>query len=496
MSTLLLAILVLALLFIVVIQISKTSDLIGSLKKDNDKDNHSKGALYLSIVGFAVLAYSILASVFSTKKLLPVSASEQGVWIDNVMNVTIFFTGIVFIITQFLLFYFVYKYHYRKERKATFFSDSNKLEIAWTIVPAIVLTALVGMGLQKWLKIFSPAPTEAITIEATAKQFGWVLRYPGADNKLGIRDFTLVNPDNELGINWGNKSSHDDMLVDELVLPVNKPVLVNIAALDVIHNFYLPEFRVMMDAVPGIPTKFWFTPTITTEEMRVIRNNPKFDYVMTCNQLCGSGHYNMKKKVRIVSDSEYKKWLSEQKSYYESVVKPALADKGISPETVFASNSGTTDVDASFSFKLPNSFELIGAKSGGVENKLVDFIKSNNPVSKELWFSFDRLLFETGKATLKLASQEQLTNIAEILKAFPNVELKLGGYTDNVGKPEANLKLSTDRANNVMNELIKMGVAGGRLKAEGYGQEHPVASNDTDEGRQQNRRIDVRVTKK
>lgn len=336
MSTLILALLVFVLLLVVIIQISKTSDLIDSLKKDSTKNNHSKGALYLSIVGFATLIYSVLTSAFSTKKLLPESASQQGVWIDSTMNITLVFTGIVFVITQFLLFYFVYKYHYRKERKATFFSDSNKLEIAWTVVPAIFLTILVGMGLDKWMKIFSPAPTEAIVIEATAKQFGWVLRYPGADNKLGIRDFTLVNPENELGINWGNKASHDDMLVDEIVLPVNKPVLVNIAALDVIHNFYLPEFRVMMDAVPGIPTKFWFTPTITTEEMRAKTNNPNFDYVMTCNQLCGSGHYNMKKKVRIVSQPEYEKWLGEQKSYYETAVKPSLK------EDTQAQNSSTT----------------------------------------------------------------------------------------------------------------------------------------------------------
>lgn len=496
MSTLLLALLIIVLLFVVVLQISKTSELIDTFKKDGDKNNHSKGALYLSIVGFATLIYSVVASALSTDKLLPVSASEQGVWIDDIMYITLGFTGLVFVVTQFLLFYFVYKFHYRKDRKATFFSDNNKLEIIWTIIPAIVLTVLVGMGLQKWLKIFSPAPTEAITIEATAKQFGWVLRYPGADNKLGIRDFTLVNPDNELGVNWGNKASHDDMLVDEIVLPVNKPVLVHIAALDVIHNFYLPEFRVMMDAVPGIPTKFWFTPTITTEEMRVKTNNPKFDYVMTCNQLCGSGHYNMKKKVRIVSESEYKTWLSEQKSYYETVVKPALAEKGINTETALTENAGTSDANSAFSFKLPTNFELVGANVGGVENKLVEFINSDKQVSKDLWFSFDRLLFETGKATLKSSSQVQLKNIAEILKAFPNVELKLGGYTDNVGKPEDNLKLSSDRANNVMSELIKLGVQKERLKAEGYGQEHPVASNDTDEGRQQNRRIDVRVTKK
>ncbi len=132
----------------------------------------------------------------------------------------------------------------------------------------------------------------------------------------------------------------------------------------------------------------------------------------------------------------------------------------------------------------------------GIENKLLTFIKSDKPVDKTTWFDFDRLLFETGSATLEPQSQEQLKNIAEILKAYPAVNVKLGGYTDNTGNAASNLKLSQDRANSVRVELEKMGIGKDRLEAEGYGQEHPVASNDTEEGRAQNRRISIRVTKK
>ena len=132
----------------------------------------------------------------------------------------------------------------------------------------------------------------------------------------------------------------------------------------------------------------------------------------------------------------------------------------------------------------------------GIENKLLTFIKSDKPVDKTTWFDFDRLTFETGSATLKPESQEQLKNIAEILKAYPNVNVKLGGYTDNTGNADANLKLSTDRAKSVQAELVKMGIADSRLDAEGYGQTNPVASNETEEGRAQNRRISIRVTKK
>lgn len=145
--------------------------------------------------------------------------------------------------------------------------------------------------------------------------------------------------------------------------------------------------------------------------------------------------------------------------------------------------------------KLTNGVEL-NIPELGIENKLLTFIKSDKPVDKTTWFDFDRLLFQTGSATLEPQSQEQLKNIAEILKAYPKVNIKLGGYTDNTGNAAANLKLSQERANSVLAELEKMGIANDRLAAEGYGQEHPVASNDTEEGRAQNRRISVRVTQK
>ncbi|MFZ1495650.1 MAG: OmpA family protein [Saprospiraceae bacterium] len=138
-----------------------------------------------------------------------------------------------------------------------------------------------------------------------------------------------------------------------------------------------------------------------------------------------------------------------------------------------------------FSKKLSSGFELIGAAETGVESQLVTFIEDNSDANKQAmadkktWFNFDRLLFETGSATLKPESQEQLKNVAEILKAFPTVEIKVGGYTDNVGNPAANKKLSADRASNVKAELVKLGVDAKRMSAEGYGEEHPVASKMT-----------------
>jgi outer membrane protein OmpA-like peptidoglycan-associated protein len=146
--------------------------------------------------------------------------------------------------------------------------------------------------------------------------------------------------------------------------------------------------------------------------------------------------------------------------------------------------------------KLPDGSEL-NVPSRGVEARLVTFLNdSSAPVSDQSWFDFDRLLFDTGKATLQPASEEQLTNIASILKAYPQVKIRIGGYTDNTGDPATNLQLSEERADNVMAELVRLGIDPARMSAKGYGAEDPIADNSTEEGRQKNRRISLRVTDK
>ncbi|MEO6805608.1 MAG: OmpA family protein [Edaphobacter sp.] len=149
-----------------------------------------------------------------------------------------------------------------------------------------------------------------------------------------------------------------------------------------------------------------------------------------------------------------------------------------------------------FTLKLPDGVSL-NVPETGIENKLATFIAdSSKPVDKTTWFDFDRLTFDTGKDTLQTSSQEQLNNVAAILKAYPNVHAKIGGYTDNTGDAEANIKLSDERAKNVMAALVAAGIDSSRLEAKGYGEEHPVASNATEEGRAQNRRISLLVTAK
>ncbi|MEE9422054.1 MAG: OmpA family protein [Gammaproteobacteria bacterium] len=151
---------------------------------------------------------------------------------------------------------------------------------------------------------------------------------------------------------------------------------------------------------------------------------------------------------------------------------------------------------SAFTKELASGFSLKG-KANGIEKSLLDFVESDTPVDKTTWFNFDRVTFRTGSAEIDMnASSDQLTNISEIMKIYPATTLKIGGYTDNTGSEEANTRISQQRAEAVANALASLGVDPGRLDPEGYGPQHPVASNDTEEGRALNRRIAVRVKEK
>jgi len=255
------------------------------------------------------------------------SASVHGLDIDFMFKITLILTTIVFILTHIALFGFSFKYRGSENRKAYFYPHNNSLERIWTIVPAIVLTVLVLLGFFTWRGITNVSPEDqkkAINIEVTGEQFKWSLRYAGADNQIGARNYKLTTPTNGLGIDFKDQKSWDDKLVSEIVIPVNKPVRFTIGSKDVLHSFYLPDFRVQMNAVPGMPTYFQFTPRLTTAQVRVERNNPEYDYVLLCAKICGAGHYNMQAKVTVVSEAEYATWLAKQALYYNDDVKKEL----------------------------------------------------------------------------------------------------------------------------------------------------------------------------
>jgi cytochrome c oxidase subunit 2 len=258
---------------------------------------------------------------------------------------TIIVTGLVFLLTQILLFWFAFKYQYTEKRKAYFFAHSNKLELIWTVVPAIFLTILVGLGLFYWFKITGDAPKDAQLVEITGKQFNWMMRYPGKDGVFGRKNYRLTDASNgnALGIDWEDGSSHDDLESTEMHLVVNKPVQLVINAQDVIHDVGLPHFRMKMDAVPGIPTTLWFTPKYTTAKMKEITGNKDFVYEIACDQMCGSGHYSMKGLIIVETQEEYDSWIATQKPQYLTV-KSAETEAAPKPAT---DTLKTTAVNAS-----------------------------------------------------------------------------------------------------------------------------------------------------
>jgi len=256
---------------------------------------------------------------------LPEAASAQGADIDDMFDLTTVLTLIVFFITQILLFGFLFWYRKSDKRKAYYYPHNNTIEKIWTIIPAIVLTMLVVFGFFTWEKVMDTTPAKNdLNIDVTGHQFSWEIRYPGKDGKLGNVNFTLVTASNKLGVDFKDKNSFDDLQADTLVLPVNHSIRINLHAQDVIHSFYLPHFRVQLNAVPGLPTFIKFVPTITTAEMRMKTDNPKFEYLLYCNKICGTAHYNMQRIVRVVTEPEYQDWIARQKPYLTDQLKKEL----------------------------------------------------------------------------------------------------------------------------------------------------------------------------
>lgn len=317
-----LVVIVLALVFVIIIQIAKAVEFVGLIKGEDRTDDNSRihGTLSLLflIIGMGALVWSL---IHFSPRFLPPASSEHGPIIDEQFNITLVLTGIVFIICQIALFWFAYRYRKAAGHKAHYFPDNDKLEITWTIIPAIAMTFLVVKGMGAWYKITGPEPPDSIAIEVTGKQFAWFVRYPGADGIFGSKGpLTMIAEDenNVLGLDWSDPASRDDIIANALVLPANRPVHVRLRALDVLHSFFLPHMRVKMDVVPGTPTRFWFTPTKTTEEMRQTEG-PDFNYFLACAELCGPNHFSMAKAVEVIPADSFDNWIAQHQPYYEMI---------------------------------------------------------------------------------------------------------------------------------------------------------------------------------
>lgn len=314
---------IIVLIFLVIFQISKASEYVSILKgeeKARRQNNRINGFLMIGFLIMGLIGVWWCNKLFYPKTLFPQgSASEEGKSIDTMLFISIAVTGVVFFITQILLFWFSFKYQETDKRKPLYLTHNNKLELIWTGIPAIVLTVLVVFGLKYWFKFTSDAPKDSQLVEITGHQFGWEVRYPGRDGVLGRKNYKLTDPSksNPLGVDWADAASHDDIHVPTTMhVVVNKPVKLVINSQDVLHDVGLPHFRMKMDAVPGTPTTLWFTPIYTTEEMKERTGNANFTYEISCDQMCGKSHFTMRGIIVVESQQSFDQYMATQKPEY------------------------------------------------------------------------------------------------------------------------------------------------------------------------------------
>jgi cytochrome c oxidase subunit 2 len=324
--------------------------LLGLTKKENQtatpKENNINGWLMLVLMAFIYVL--MVWSLYGTREvLLPqLGASEEAYHIDKLFKYSMILILVAQFILQALIFYFTFKYRGTKGRKAFFFADSHKLEMWWTISPAVVLAGMIIYGLWTWNMVMDASDAEnPLIIELYAKQFQWEARYAGDDNTLGYANVRLIKGINTMGIDLSDKNSADDIpvvadpisFVKELHLPKGRTVIFKLRSQDVLHSAYMPHFRAQMNCVPGMITQIKFTPTVTTAEMRVYpdtktkfdninelrksqdKEEVEFDYILLCNKICGASHYNMQMKIVVDEEADFNTWLAGQKTVATSL---------------------------------------------------------------------------------------------------------------------------------------------------------------------------------
>jgi cytochrome c oxidase subunit 2 len=258
-----------------------------------------EGIILALVLAVLVIGSSIIT--FFGPWGLPQLASNWGT-IDAMIVVTTVVTVIAFIAVNIVMAYFIYRYRHREGQRAVYLVDNHRLEKVLIGVTSIGIVALLAPGLFVYSSIISP-PVEAHKIEVFSQQWAWGYRYPGQDGKLGRTDIRLINAKNSLGVDAKDPASQDDIVIPpggQLHLPVNKAVQLELRAKDVLHSFYVPQFRIKMDTVPGEVTHTWFTPT-TIGTFEVL-----------CAELCGLAHYKMKSLVIVESEEKFQEWLKQQ----------------------------------------------------------------------------------------------------------------------------------------------------------------------------------------
>jgi cytochrome c oxidase subunit 2 len=269
-------------------------------------------ALVLLLVAIGSVAFHLLSPWWWT----PI-ASNWG-YIDTTIVITFWITGTVFVAVLSFVAYCVFRYRHREGRRAAYDPENKRMEWWLTVLTTLGVVGMLTPGLFVWGQ-FITVPEDAMAFEAMGQQWQWSYRFPGKDGVLGTTDSRNISDKNPFGLNPNDADGRDDVLVqaEEVHLPLGKPVKVLLRSIDVLHDFYVPEFRAKMDLVPGAVTYFWLTPTRTGT----------FDVL--CFELCGLGHHAMRSKVVVEEESAFQAWLQQQPTFAQT-----LAEGGTDPGNV------------------------------------------------------------------------------------------------------------------------------------------------------------------
>jgi cytochrome c oxidase subunit II len=381
---------------VAIAQLIRLYELSSKLRNKNqhdvsNRDNRLQAGLMLTfmITFFVSMIYLLIKYGWTGRGS---AASEHGTRLDILMDINMWIVFIVFFSTNFMLFYFAYKYVKKPGVKAFYYPHNAKLEIVWTVIPASALVVIVSLGLIEWHKTTGKAGSDAVLVELYSKQFDWTARYSGKDNVLGKHDYKLTTDKNLLGLvntetldyainkikndsllgidaierNLNDKTkiysakdreklqttlkrneeiyrllvqmknrhdssidaqSWDDIIVagpaEKLYLCVGQEYEFNFRSKDVIHSAHFTNFRAQMNTVPGQTTRFKFTPTLTTEQMRKEKNDPNFDFSLLCNKICGTSHYKMYMLIEVLEKEDYKAVMKALEYGADNATRPA-----------------------------------------------------------------------------------------------------------------------------------------------------------------------------
>lgn len=284
----------------------------------------------LAVVLVLIVFGSVLFHLLSPWWWTPIASNWS--YIDHTLNLTFWITGVVFAVIILFVAYCLIRFHHTKGNPATYEPENKKLELWLTIVTSVAVAALLAPGLFVWHQ-YVTVPKDADVVEVLGSQWQWSFRLPGKDGKLGIASNEKITAENPFGIDTNDPNGKDDVLVDadDLHLPMDRPVKVLLRSIDVLHNFYVPEFRAKMDLVPGMVTYYWFTPTRTGR------------FEILCFELCGVGHYTMRSAVVVDEESAYHAWLEERTTFEQSL---AGAEDSKDRLTLNASGTGANPAES------------------------------------------------------------------------------------------------------------------------------------------------------